>query len=135
MKRYLALLLLVIMVVSVVSATAATATAAAPKKLATPQLVAPRNNAIVPGGKPTTFKWKAVRGATNYQILWQVGTPYITQNQPHIAWGTNGFGGTRTTSLAQPFTIAGMYRWHITALSSNPSLNSDPSNWRYFTVQ
>jgi len=132
-QRPVALLLLAVMIVSVVSAAAATTAAAPPKRLATPQLVAPRNNAIVPLSPPTTFKWKAVRGTTSYRMELQKATR-DTSNPRIIRW-TGSARIISGASVGFGFAQLGAYRWRITALSSNPSLNSAPSAWRYFTVR
>jgi hypothetical protein len=131
-QRLIALLLLAVMVVSVVSATAATTAAAPPKKLEKPKLVSPRNHAIVPLSPPTTFKWNAVRGTTSYRMELQKATR-DTSNPSVIRW-TGSARIISGASVGFGFAQLGAYRWRITALSSNPSLNSAPSNWRYFTV-
>jgi hypothetical protein len=139
MKRYLALLLFVIMIVSVVSAAATTATAA--PKLARPQLVAPRNHYVFLAGataKSITFTWKAVSGAVRYVVEFQrfaegkwtrAGTASVIGTSQYV------FFGPPSMNTIPHFGPAGSYRWHVTAQSSDPSLNSAPSAWRYFTVK
>ncbi len=137
-QRLVALLLVAVMVVSVVSA-AGVATAAAPsKRLATPQLlVAPRNHAIIPVTQFLEFKWKTVRGASPYALEIQKATP---GPKGQIVW-KHADGGyypvynpnAPSLSVSMP-TQVGSFRWHVTALSANPALNSAPTAWRYFTV-
>ncbi len=130
MKRYLALLLLAIMVVSVVSA-AGVATAAS-KKLATPKLLAPRHHAVLPASQSATFQWTAVRGATAYSMKIQIASRDALHPN-RIVW--LGVPGSVTPKTTASFGIGpGAYRWQVTALSSNPTLNSAPSAWHYFTA-
>jgi len=100
------------------------------KNLATPQLKSPRNGATINFGDPTSFEWRAVSGATCYQMDLEVadGTHPVT-------WKHTGTLVIYNSKADLSFQ-AGYRRWRVTALDTySPSLMSSlPSNWRTFTV-
>jgi len=129
-KKKIGLLLIALLVVTVLLVSVA---AAAPpvKTLATPQLLYPKSDQVFNYYPRTlTLQWKAVPGATGYLVEWQYSDPTskIWADGPydnHVTtidnWFTFNFVG------AQPG------RWHVTALGTNPLLNSKPSKWGTFT--
>ena len=111
---------------------AQTKPAAVPPQIPKPQLVAPRDNAVFQVNQYIMFKWKAVPGAVSYVLEFNKSTPG-TQN--HIVWTPQFTITPRTTNPQVRFTDPMLLRWRVTAISSNPSLNSDPSSWCHFTTK
>ena len=106
-------------------------------RLETPLLSSPQDNANfshVP--RTVTLQWQTVPGATGYRVE----VEYYDYSHPasdNSAWPLVGYLNppptTSDTSYTFNFIGAQPGRWRVTALdSAHPSLDSLPSNWRYF---
>ncbi len=130
-KTLIALFLCVVMVSTIGAAVTATACPCV-KRLATPQLVAPENNATFKLGQTITYEWKAVNGAVAYRVEAQ----YEGAKHEWIHdWSfiINAPANAPATSYSTPAINAQTHRWHVVAIASDPVHNSRPSEWRTFT--
>ncbi len=133
-KTLIALFLCVVMAGTIEAAV--TATARPPEKpvrLETPVLVTPPDKEVFKVDDTTIFEWTEVYGAVAYRLECQgkvfhrEGINSVIINAPATSWGPVTFGQTQW-----PLVVS---RWRVTAIASDLSLNSQPSEWRYFIVE
>jgi hypothetical protein len=128
-KTLIALFLCLVMVGTIGAAVTATACPCV-KRLAKPQLVAPQNGTTVKVGQTIPFEWKAVNGAVAYRLEAQ----YESAKHEWI----HDFSyiiKAPATSYSTPAINAQTHRWHVIAVASDPVQNSQPSEWRTFTIE
>jgi len=130
MRKTLISLLLCLVLVGTIGAAATATACSCVNRLDTPQLVAPENGATPKVGQTITFEWKAVDGAVAYRVEAQ------NENAKH-EW-THDWAfiiNAPATTFSRQAMHAQTHRWHVIAIASNPMRNSQPSEWRTFTVE
>ncbi len=129
MRKTLIVLFLCVVMAGTIGATAVTT--AAQQQLTTPRLVAPLNNAELTTSDVITHEWKAVRGAVNYLLDIQMENPRDKHDWISVCSIT-----LDSTSVTLPGLqgLHGHFAWRVTALASDPALNSEPSPWSTYTV-
>ena len=134
MRKTLISLFLCLALVGTIGAAATATACSCVNRLDTPQLVAPENGATPKVGQTTTFEWKAVDGAVAYRVEAQ------NENAKHEwthdwAFIINAPANAPATTFSRQAMHAQTHRWHVIAIASNPMRNSQPSEWRTFTVE
>jgi len=131
-KRTISLALIALLVLTGALMTTGTAAPRPVMRLATPQLVSPRNGATL-SSIPFyyDFECRAVNGVDYYQIELQYAT-LVGKNS--IEWTSGGTWGSDDPTWTLGFNKVALWRWRVMAIATDPLLNSYPSKWRTFTV-
>jgi hypothetical protein len=132
MKKYaISLGLVALLVLAGVLISAGAAAPPVTKQLATPHLVSPKMGATLVYMMPTTFSWRSVSGAIGYTVEVQKVTSVVKNTPVYSPYATYS---STIPSTSLTFMNTGSFRWRVTALATDPALNSLPSMWRTFSV-